>query len=184
MISRSNLPKISQVPQLTCPLQPMHHWLTDWQIDRGTWLGQNWLFSMYIVHLYKSAHINIHINIDIFFPPLHFNFSVLLLWLPPIISVWAIPMSKIKYFVVSFCSNVWMSRHAVSTWHLCVDHSSGLLSRVGLHHCWTTQPSQYKFFEAYEMYSGKGSWSSDSKLESLAISISINQSFQMPPFEN
>ena len=61
----------------------MHHWLSDWQIDRGTWLGQNWLFSMYIVHLYKSAHINIHINIDIFFPPWHFNFSVLLLWLPP-----------------------------------------------------------------------------------------------------
>ena len=38
---------------------------------------------MYIVHLYKSAHINIHINIHIFFPPWHFNFSVLLLWLPP-----------------------------------------------------------------------------------------------------
>ena len=39
------------------------------------------------------------------------------------ISALGIPMSKIRYFVLSFCSSVWMARHSLSTCHLCVDHA-------------------------------------------------------------
>ena len=49
------------------------------------------------------------------------------------ISALGIPMSKIRYFVLSFCSCVWIPRHALSTCHLCVDHSRVLLSRAVLH---------------------------------------------------